>query len=129
MIEMAMNDLIQVDLYNNSLKPLEHYYNSHKSLVPSEAEIQKLIPFAKQTKFILETFHEIVDNLNYDKERFEEIIFKFDDDYDMLKEFTANLNPAIKSHNEILKISEKILDGLMKAQNDLGTIIAKHEYS
>lgn len=128
MIELAMND-IQLDVYNSAIKPIEYYFNSHKSMTPSEPELQQLIPFAKQTEFILDTFHEIVDDLNYNKERFEEIIFKFDDDYDMLKEFTSNLNPAIKSHHEILKISDKILDGLMKAQNDLGAIIAKHEHS
>lgn len=129
MIELAIHDLMQVELYSNSLKPLEQYYSAHKSMVPDEGEIQKLIPFAKQTEFILETFHEIVDDLNYNKEKFEEIIFKFDDDYDMLKEFTSNLNPTIKSHAEILKVSDKILDGLMKAQNDLGAIIAQHEHS
>jgi len=36
---------------------------------------------------------------------------------------------VIKSHNELLKISDKILSNLIKAQNELGIIISQKEFS
>ena len=128
MIEQAFLDLPQYNLYTNSLTPLVHYFKEHKNSVPTEDEINKLIPYAKQTDFILTTFHEIIDDLNYDKEKFENIIYTFDDDYDMLKEFISKLNPVLKSHNELLKISENILTNLIKAQNEISIIISQNEY-
>jgi len=129
MIETMFMDLPQFNVYNNSLSPIVHYYKEHMSLTPSEGEINKLLPYAKQTDFILTTFHEILDDLNYDKKKFEQIIFTFDDDYDMLKDFTSKLNPLLKSHNELLKISDNILTNLIKAQNELGIIISQHEHT
>ncbi|MCT7473077.1 MULTISPECIES: hypothetical protein [Aliarcobacter] len=128
MIEQAFLDLPQYNLYTNSLTPLVHYFKEHKNSVPTEDEINKLIPYAKQTDFILTTFHEIIDDLNYDKEKFENIIYTFDDDYDMLKEFISKLNPVLKSHSELLKISENILTNLIKAQNEISIIISQNEY-
>ncbi|MDX4036275.1 hypothetical protein [Aliarcobacter skirrowii] len=128
MIEQAFLDLPQYNVYTNSLTPLVHYFKEHKNSVPTEDEINKLIPYAKQTDFILTTFHEIIDDLNYDKEKFENIIYTFDDDYDMLKEFISKLNPVLKSHNELLKISENILTNLIKAQNEISIIISQNEY-
>ena len=74
MIEQAFLDLPQYNVYTNSLTPLVHYFKEHKNSIPTEDEINKLIPYAKQTDFILTTFHEIIDDLNYDKEKFENII-------------------------------------------------------
>ena len=128
MIEQAFLDLPQYNVYTNSLTPLVHYFKEHKNSIPTEDEINKLIPYAKQTDFILTTFHEIIDDLNYDKEKFENIIYTFDDDYDMLKEFISNLNPVLKSHSELLKISENILTNLIKAQNEISIIISQNEY-
>jgi hypothetical protein len=128
MIEQAFLDLPQYNLYTNSLTPIVHYFKEHKNSVPTEDEINKLIPYAKQTDFILTTFHEIIDDLNYDKEKFENIIYTFDDDYDMLKEFISKLNPVLKSHSELLKISENILTNLIKAQNEISIIISQNEY-
>ena len=128
MIEQAFLDLPQYNLYTNSLTPLVHYFKEHKNSVPTEDEINKLIPYVKQTDFILTTFHEIIDDLNYDKEKFENIIYTFDDDYDMLKEFISKLNPVLKSHSELLKISENILTNLIKAQNEISIIISQNEY-
>ncbi|MDX4048477.1 hypothetical protein Q6A75_05975 [Aliarcobacter skirrowii] len=128
MIEQAFLDLPQYNVYTNSLTPLVHYFKEHKNSVPTEDEINKLIPYAKQTDFILTTFHEIIDDLNYDKEKFENIIYTFDDDYDMLKEFISKLNPVLKSHSELLKISENILTNLIKAQNEISIIISQNEY-
>ena len=128
MIEQAFLDLPQYNVYTNSLTPLVHYFKEHKNSVPTEDEINKLIPYAKQTDFILTTFHEIIDDLNYDKEKFENIIYTFDDDYDMLKEFISKLNPVLKSHSELLKISEHILTNLIKAQNEISIIISQNEY-
>lgn len=128
MIEQAFLDLPQYNLYTNSLTPLVHYFKEHKNSIPTEDEINKLIPYAKQTDFILTTFHEIIDDLNYDKDKFENIIYTFDDDYDMLKEFISKLNPVLKSHSELLKISENILTNLIKAQNEISIIISQNEY-
>ncbi len=128
MIEQAFLDLPQYNLYTNSLTPLVHYFKEHKNSIPTEDEINKLIPYAKQTDFVLTTFHEIIDDLNYDKEKFENIIYTFDDDYDMLKEFISKLNPVLKSHSELLKISENILTNLIKAQNEISIIISQNEY-
>ena len=128
MIEQAFLDLPQYNLYTNSLTPIVHYFKEHKNSIPTEDEINKLIPYAKQTDFILTTFHEIIDDLNYDKEKFENIIYTFDDDYDMLKEFISKLNPVLKSHSELLKISENILTNLIKAQNEISIIISQNEY-
>ena len=127
MIEQAFLDLPQYNVYTNSLTPLVHYFKEHKNSIPTEDEINKLIPYAKQTDFILTTFHEIIDDLNYDKEKFENIIYTFDD-YDMLKEFVSKLNPVLKSHSELLKISENILTNLIKAQNEISIIISQNEY-
>ena len=128
MIEQAFLDLPQYNVYTNSLTPLVHYFKEHKNSIPTEDEINKLIPYAKQTDFVLTTFHEIIDDLNYDKEKFENIIYTFDDDYDMLKEFVSKLNPVLKSHSELLKISENILTNLIKAQNEISIIISQNEY-
>ena len=128
MIEQAFLDLPQYNVYTNSLTPLVHYFKEHKNSIPTEDEINKLIPYAKQTDFVLTTFHEIIDDLNYDKEKFENIIYTFDDDYDMLKEFISKLNLVLKSHNELLKISENILTNLIKAQNEISIIISQNEY-
>ncbi len=128
MIEQAFLDLPQYNVYTNSLTPLVHYFKEHKNSIPTEDEINKLIPYAKQTDFILTTFHEIIDDLNYDKKKFENIIYTFDDDYDMLKEFISKLNPVLKSHSELLKISENILTNLIKAQNEISIIISQNEY-
>ena len=129
MLESVIIDMPQYSVYQNSLHPIVTYVKEHKNAPVSERELEKLLPYAKQTDFILSTFHEIIDDLNYDKEKFEKIIYTFDDDYDMLKDFTSQLNPVIKSHNELLKMSEKILSNLIKAQNELGIVISQHEHS
>lgn len=128
MLDQVYTDLPQFNIYNTSLTPIVQYCHTHKSTIPTEVEINKLLPYAKQTDFILSTFHEIIDDLNYDKEKFENIIYTFDDDYDLLNEFTSKLNPNIKSHYELLKVSENILSNLIKAQNELGIIISQHEH-
>ena len=128
MIETALIDLPQFNVYHNSLQPIVHYYEAHSKAPGSVSDINKLLPYAKQTDFVLKTFGEIVDDLTYDKEKFEKIIYTFDDDYDMLKDFISNLHPKIKSHKELLKTSESILSNLIQAQNDLGIIISQHEH-
>ena len=128
MREQVYMDIPQYNVYTNSVSPLVHYVKEHKNLVPSESEITKLLPYAKQTDFILLTFHDIIDDLNYNKEKFENIIYTFDDDYEMLRDFISKLNPVIKNHSELLKISESILTNLIKAQNELGIIISQNEY-
>jgi len=127
MIEAALIDLPQFNVYHNSLQPIAQFWQEHRKAPLDEKEINKLLPYAKQTDFILQTFNEIVDDLTYDKDKFESIIYTFDDDYDMLKNFISNLNPLIKSHSELLKISDNILTNLIQAQNALGIIISQHE--
>lgn len=128
MLEQVYVDIPQYNVYTNSVSPLVHYVKEHENLVPTESEIDKLLPYARQTDFILSTFHEIIDDLNYEKEKFENIIYTFDDDYDMLKSFISKLNPSLKSHYELLKVSENILSNLIKAQNELGVIISQNEH-
>ncbi len=128
MIETTLINLPQFNVYHNSLQPISHYYQEHSKAPLGDKDIDKLLPYAKQTDFILKTFSEIVDDLTYDKEKFESIIYTFDDDYDMLKDFISNLNPMIKSHKELLKVSDNILLNLIQAQNDLGIIISQHEH-
>jgi hypothetical protein len=127
MLEQIYIDMPQYLVYTNSVSPLVHYAKEHPHAILSEIEIVRLLPYAKQTDFILMTFHEIIDDLNYDKEKFENIIFTFDDDYDMLKKFTTKLNPTLKSHHELLQVSERILTNLIKAQNELGIVISQNE--
>ena len=105
MLEQVFVDLPQYNVYHNSVEPIVHYCKEHKNSIPTESEISRLLPYAKQTDFILMTFHEIIDDLNYDKDKFENIIYSFDDDYDMLKEFVSNLNPAEERHTENLRQS------------------------
>ena len=76
MIEQAYIDLPQFNTYSNSVTPISHFYKTHKSIIPTETDINKLLPYAKQTDFILSTFHEIIDDLNYDKEKLK-IMFLF----------------------------------------------------
>lgn len=129
MLETVLIDLPQFNVYHNSFQPISHYCHEHSKAPLGDKDIDKLLPYAKQTDFILQTFGEIVDDLTYDKEKFEKIIFTFDDDYDMLKDFISNLNPVIKSHKELLKVSDNILSNLIQAQNDLGLIISQHEHN
>jgi len=126
---MTLIDLPQFNAYHNSLQPIAHYYHEYNKAPIKDKDIDKLLPYAKQTDFILKTFSEIVDDLTYNKEKFESIIYTFDDDYDMLQDFISNLNPLIKSHKELLKISDNILSNLVQAQNDLGIIISQHEHN
>lgn len=129
MLEMAMINLPQMNAYNDYIKPIFGYHKSHKGkYIPTEAEIKELLPYAEQTKFFIDSFNDIIDDLNYDKEKFEQIIYKLDDDYDMLKEFISTLNPSIKSHYELIKISNEILDKLIKAQTELSIIISQNEH-
>ncbi len=128
MLDAVLIDLPQFNIYHSSVAPISRYYEAHKSQLLSDSDIDKLLPYAKQTEFILNTFKEILDDLSYDKEKFENIVFALDDDYDMLKKFTSKLNNKIKSHQELEKISEKILTNLIVIQNDLGLIVSGHEH-
>ena len=130
MLGMAINDINQFQVYNHSLAPITHYSKTHldNSLL-SEDDVKKLLPYAKQTDFILGTFSDIIDDLNYNKEKFEEIIFSLDDDYDTLKEFMKRLSPKLKIHNELYTTSDKILTHLIKVQNELGLVIQQNEYN
>jgi hypothetical protein len=126
-----MFDQVAIDLpqiYHQSFTPITHYYQEHKNNSLGAIEIQKLLPYAKLTNSILVTFFEIIDDLSYDKDKFEQIIFSFDDDYDMLSEFVSKLDPSITSHKELLAISDNILSNLIKAQNELGLIISVNDH-
>lgn len=128
MFENAVADLQQYHVYHSAIAPLVQYSESHASLVYDDNEVKKLIPYARQTDFILSTFVEIIDDLNYDKEKFESIIYNLDDDYDTLKEFTSKLKPQLKIHNELYELSDKILTSLVQVQNELGLVISKNEH-
>jgi hypothetical protein len=124
----SMIDIPQFEIYNTSIAPLVRYVEEQNSSIYDENHINKIIPYAKQSDFILSTFLDIVDDLNYDKEKFEEIIYNLDDDYDSLSQFVKKLNPKFKSHKKLLDISQNILTNLMKVQNELGLIISQNEH-
>ena len=94
----------------------------------SDQDAKALLPQAEQALFMLDGLIDIIDDLNYDKEKFESLIFKLDDDYELLRDFRKSLSPVILSHAELGKLSDEILDKLMKAQRELGLVISAHEH-
>lgn len=126
MIDVGMLDH-QINAIAHIVEPIAQY-RAHDGNGPlTDTEAKELIHFAKQAKFMVDGFLEIIDDLSYDKDRFEATIARFDDDYDALRDFTKRLNPSIASHHELLKLSNAILDGLIKVQNELGLIVSQHE--
>ena len=129
MIELAINDINQFQTYNYSFVPITNYSKSHiNNSIYDKDEVKRLIPYAKQTNFILGTFSEIIDDLNYNKDKFENFIFTLDDDYDTLSDFISKLNPKLSIHKELYELSDKILTKLVKLQNELGLIIEQNEH-
>ncbi|BCD59585.1 MULTISPECIES: hypothetical protein [unclassified Nitratiruptor] len=126
MFEAIHHDLSPIDKFVQTLHKTE-YVQQHNNQIITDDEAKEILEHAKHTLAFIDGFVDIIDDLTYDKSRFEELIFKLDDDYDMLKSFTARLSPVIKSHAELLDISNKILDKLMIAQRELGLIIANNE--
>ena len=119
----------QINAIAHMVEPIAHY-RAHDSNAPiTDSEAKELTHFAKQAKFMIEGFLDIIDDLTYDKEKFEETIARFDDDYEALRELTKRLNPTIASHHELLQLSNSILDGLIKAQNEMGLILMQHEHN
>ena len=127
MIDLALLNNNQFDVYSSAMKPISIYVNSHKSLAPKDADAKQLLTYAKQTQFITGTLIDIIDDLTYDREKFVNFIAKLDDDYDLLEEFTKSLNPMMQSHSDLIAVSNAILDDLMEAQNKLGLIVSHHE--
>ncbi|BAF69556.1 hypothetical protein [Nitratiruptor sp. SB155-2] len=126
MFEAIHQDLSPIDKFVQTLHKTE-YVQQHNNEIISDKEAKEILEHAKNTLAFIDGFVDIIDDLTYDKSRFEELVFKLDDDYDMLKSFTTRLSPVIKSHAELLDISNKILDKLMIAQRELGLIIANNE--
>jgi len=93
----------------------------------SDVEAREMIAHANRAIFVLEGLISIVDELRYDREKFEKLIMDLDDDHDLVRSFQERLNPVIPSHKELKELSDRVLDGLIKAQNELGLIIATHE--
>ncbi|MBL0707811.1 MAG: hypothetical protein JJW00_02065, partial [Sulfurimonas sp.] len=59
------------------------YYEQHIKTVSTPV----MINYAKQAQFIVSSTRDIVDDLNFNKERFEDFISSLDDDYEMLENF------------------------------------------
>lgn len=130
MFDTAFIDTSNFDkVYNISMNEMKAYYKDHDQIMLSDNIVSNMIPHAKFSATILSGLKDIVHDLNYDKERFEELVFTLDDDYDMLNEFIKPLNKNIQSHKELLDISNTILDNLMVVQRELGFIISDHENS
>ena len=129
---MFMFDAIVLD---NQIGSFVHHWQQkqeirqHQSQILTDADAKELLPYAKQTLMMLDGLLDIVDELNYDKEKFEQLIFKLDDDYEMVRSFREKLLPLLKSHAELAKLSDEILDKLMIAQRELGLIIANNEHN
>ena len=77
MVDALWIDMPQFNAYHSSVQPLIHYFREHRKAPMADESIAKLLPYARQTDFILKTFREIVDDLTYDKEKFENIIYDF----------------------------------------------------
>ena len=127
MFDYAMIDH-QINAYSNLISPIIEYAKQNQNLPLSENDIHMYIPVAKQTEFVLDGFLTIIDDLNYDKEKFENLIDTLDDDYEKLSAFTKHLRPDLfQSHKELFNISSKVLNHLVKGQFQLGAIISKHD--
>ena len=111
---------------DKSVEELIGYFDRRKAVTQAEAE--DILPYAKQTLFILDGFLDIVDELNYDKEHFEKLLLSLDDRYYELRQLKERLVPLYSSHNELDKLIDEILTKLMKIENKLGLIIAKNEH-
>ena len=131
MLDAAFIDTVNFDtIYSTSMQGVKSHYQKifHQNTL-QEVEIESTLPSAKLASLMISGLKEIVQDLNYDKEKFENLIFTLDDDYDLINEYTKNLNTNIKSHHELLKLTNSILDDIMIVQRELGFIISTHENS
>jgi len=124
MLDMAFIDNTLHHFINN----WAHYEEAQHSHKLGDAEAKELIPIAERTLAMVDGFLEIVDELNYDKEHFEELVMKLDDDYEQLRDFKSRLLPLIASHAKLAALSDAILDRLMQAQNRLGLRVLQREH-
>lgn len=131
MFDTAFIDANNFDtIYSISFKDVKsHYEKIYNGSTNLDNEVISSIPSAKLASLMISGLKEIVYDLNYDKEKFENLIFTLDDDYDLISNYTKNLNKNIKSHNELLKLTDVILDDIMIVQRELGFIISNHENS
>jgi len=117
----------QFDIYHTSIQPIIQSVQKPSQSLMDERYIKELLMYAKQTDFILSTFIDIIDELNFDKVRFEEVISTLDDDYEELKKLHDALKPSLPLHKELYEITDKILDNLVKAQFQMGSILSSYE--
>lgn len=131
MFDTAFIDTNNFDtIYSTSFKDVKsHYEKIYNGSTNLDSEVISSIPSAKLASLMISGLKEIVYDLNYDKEKFENLIFTLDDDYDLISNYIKNLNKNIESHNELLKLTDVILDDIMIVQRELGFIISNHENS
>jgi len=110
----------QLQIYNDIIRPISHY-EQYVDIVSTPA----MLNYAKQAQFIVTSTREIVDDLNVDKERFEEFLSTLDDDYDMLEKFYNTFLPQNSQEEEIKKITNELLTSLILLQNDISIILSK----
>jgi hypothetical protein len=110
----------QLQIYSDIIRPISHY-EQYADTISTPA----MLNYAKQAQFIVVSTREIVDDLNVDKERFEEFLSTLDDDYDMLENFYNRFLPKNPQEEEIKKITNELLTSLILLQNDISIILSK----
>jgi hypothetical protein len=110
----------QLQIYHDIIKPISHYEQYVESI-----STPAMLNYAKQAQFIVTSTREIVDDLNVDKDRFEEFLSTLDDDYDLLEKFYNTFLPKNSQEKEIKKITDKLLTNLILLQNDISIILSK----
>jgi len=111
----------QIQIYQETIKPISHYeeYINNKILTST------MLTYAKQAQFIVKSTRDIIDDLNFDIEKFEEFLSTLDDDYDMLENFYDRFLPKNREEQEIKDITNNLLTNLILLQNDISIILSK----
>ena len=110
----------QIQIYSDTIRPISHYEQYVDSTSTSE-----MLNHAKQAQFIVSSTRYIIDDLNFNQERFEDFISTLDDDYELLENFYNRFVPQNPQEEEIKKITNDLLTNLILLQNDISIILSK----
>lgn len=110
----------QLQIYNDTIKPISHY----EHYVDSVSTVE-MLNYAKQAQFIVSSTRDIIDDLNFNTERFEQFLSTLDDGYELLEKFYTTFVPKNSQEKEIKVITDSLLTSLMLLQNDISIILSK----
>ncbi len=110
----------QIQIYSDTIRPISHYEQYVDSTSTPE-----MLNHAKQAQFIVSSTRYIIDDLNFNQERFEDFISTLDDDYELLENFYNRFVPQNPQEEEIKKITNDLLTNLILLQNDISIILSK----